>query len=279
MAVNLNPVFKYQSEYFHTQSLHFRRKDKKTKTKKIKGKIKLGYKNIIFSFLFISVLFVAFQQACLFLISWEKLSIDRIVVSCNNPQIQADSQQFLKGKILGNILLLNINRLRQALESHRRIKEVRIRKIFPATLKIKIEERIPAAVIKKQSAFLIDRQGVQLDPVVLRANSNIPLFIDDGNFQLHAQEKQDLAWKCIESLTPAQKDKIDILDLSAYNNVKVKLKDSLTWLKLGENRFSEKIQTYQTEHSYLKLYEPLEYVDLRIPGRLIIKPSPQKEAK
>ena len=279
MAVNLNPVFKYQSEYFHTQSLHFRRKDKKTKTKKIKGKIKLGYKNIIFSFLFISVLFVAFQQACLFLISWEKLSIDRIVVSCNNPQIQADSQQFLKGKILGNILLLNINRLRQALESHRRIKEVRIRKIFPATLKIKIEERIPAAVIKKQSAFLIDRQGVQLDPVVLRANSNIPLFIDDGNFQLHAQEKQDLAWKCMESLTPAQKDKIDILDLSDYNNVKVKLKDSLTWLKLGENRFSEKIQTYQTEHSYLKLYEPLEYVDLRIPGRLIIKPSPQKEAK
>jgi cell division septal protein FtsQ len=279
MAVNLNPVFKYQSEHFQAQSLHFRRKDKKTKTKKINGKIKLGYKNIIFSFLFISILFVAFQQVYLFLISWEKLSIDRIVVSCSNPQVQADSQQFLKGKILGNILLLNIDRLRQALESHRRVKEVRIRRIFPATLKIKIEERVPAAVIKKQSAFLVDRQGVQLDPVVLRANSSIPLFIDAGNFQLHAQEKQDLAWKCMDSLTPAQKDKIDILDLSDYNNIKVKLKNSLTWLKLGENRFSEKIQTYQTERSYLKLYEPLEYVDLRIPGRLIIKPSPRKEAK
>jgi len=279
MAVNLNPVFKYQPEHFPTQSLHFRRKDKKTKTKKIKRKIKLGYKNIIFSFLFISILFIAFQQICLFLISWEKLSIDRILVNCSNPQIQADSQQFLKGKILGNILLLNINRLRQTLESHRRVKEVRIRRIFPATLKIKIEERVPAAVIKKQSAFLIDRQGVQLDPVDLTVNRNIPLFIDEGNFQLHAQEKQDLAWKCMESLTPSQKDKIDILDLSDYNNVKVKLKNSLTWLKLGENQFSEKIQTYQTEHSYLEPYEPLEYVDLRIRGRLIIKPSPRKEAK
>lgn len=279
MAVNLNPVFKYQPEYFHTKSLHFRRKDKKTKAKKIKRKIELGYKNIIISFLFISSLFVAFQQIYLFLISWEKLSIDRIVVNCSNPHIQADSQQFLKGKILGNILLLNINRLRQSLESHRRVKEVRIRRIFPATLKIKIEERIPAAIIKKQSAFLVDRQGVQLDPVVLTANSSIPLFIDDGNFQLHAQEKQDLAWKCMESLTPAQKDKIDIIDLSDYNNVKVKLKNSLAWLKLGENRFSEKIQTYQTEYSYLEPYEPLEYVDLRIPGRLIIKPSPRKEAK
>jgi len=54
---------------------------------------------------------------------------------------------------------------------------------------------------------------------------------------------------------------------------------SLTWLKLGENQFSEKIQTYQTEYSYLEPYEPLEYVDLRIPGRLIIKPRPRKEAK
>jgi len=279
MVVNLNPVFKYQPEHFYTKSLHFRRKDKKTKTKKINGKIKLGYKNIILSFLFISILFVAFQQVFLFLISWEKLSIDRIVVSCSNPQIQADSQQFLQGKILGNILLININRLRQALESHRRVKEVQIRRVFPATLKIKIEERVPAAVIKKQSAFLVDRQGVQLDPVVLIPNSSIPLFIDDGNFQLHAQEKQDLAWKCMESLTPAQKENIDTLDLSDYNNVKVILKSSLTWLKLGENRFSEKIQAYQTERSYLKPYEPLEYVDLRITGRIIIKPSPRKEAK
>ncbi len=279
MAINLNPVFKYQPEHFHTQSLYFRRKDKKTKTKKIKRKIKLGYKNIIFSFLFISILFMAFQQAYLFLISWEKLSIDRIVVSCSNPQIQADSQQFLKGKILGNILLLNINRLRQSLENLNRVREVRIRRIFPATLKIKIEERVPAAVIKKQSAFLVDRQGVQLDPVVLTANSSIPLFIDAGNFQFHAQEKQDLAWKCMESLTPSQKEKIDILDLSDYNNIKVKLKNSLTWLKLGENQFSEKIQRYQADYSYLEPYEPLEYVDLRIPGRLIIKPSPRKEAK
>jgi len=277
MSINLNPVFKYQSEHFHTQSLHFRRKDKKPK--KTMGKIKLAYKNIIFSFLFISILFIAFQQAYLFLISWEKLSIDRIIINCSNPQIQADSQQFLKGKILGNILLLNTNRLRQSLENHRRVKEVRIRRIFPATSKIKIEERVPAAIIKKQSAFLVDRQGVQLGPVVLTANSSIPLFIDAGNFQLHAQEKQDLAWKCMERLTPAQKEKIDIIDLSEYNNVIVKLKNSLTWLKLGANQFSEKIQTYQTEHSYLEPYEPLEYVDLRIPGRLIIKPSPRKEAK
>ena len=82
----------------------------------------------------------------------------------------------------------------------------------------------------------------------------------------------DLSWECLDSLTPAEREMAQILDLSEYKNVKMKLKDSSLWLKMGHDQFSEKIKIYQNERANLEKYGGLEYIDLRIQGRMYLKP-------
>ena len=272
MAVNLNPALKYRSHPMLTESMQFKRKKEKTKTKKIHRKIRLRPIHILLIYMLIAGLFFAFQRIYLFLISWEELQIDTIDVTCAHPGILASAEQFLHDKKLGNILLFNINHLRNTLKSYRWIEETRVRKIFPSTLKIEIRERIPAAVIKNDSLILIDHHGVHLDKITSLEGWPLPLFVDDGSFKTDVKEKLDLAWECLDSLTPAEREMAQILDLSEYKNVKMKLKDSSLWLKMGHDQFSEKIKIYQNERANLEKYGGLEYIDLRIQGRMYLKP-------
>jgi cell division septal protein FtsQ len=272
MAVNLNPVLKYRPQSVFTESMQFKRKKEKTKTKKIQRRIRLRPKHILLIYILVAGFFFAFQRVYLFLISWEELHIDTVEVTCAHPGILASAERFLHDKKLGNILLFNINHLRNFLKSYRWIEDVRVRKIFPSTLKIEIKERIPAAVISNDSLILIDRHGVHLDKIPSLDGWQIPLFVDDGSFKTEVEEKLNLAWECLDSLAPAERERVQTLDLSEYKNVKMKLKDSSSWLKMGHDQFSEKIKIYQHERADLEKFGSLEYIDLRIQGRIYFKP-------
>lgn len=271
MAVNLNPVLKYRSQSVLPESMHFKRKKEQVKTKKIQRKIKLRPKHILLIYMLIAGFFFAFQRVYLFLISWDKLEIDTVKVSCAHPDIQASAEQFLQGRKLGNLLLFNIDHLRNILKSYRWIKDARVRKIFPSTLKIEIQERIPAAVIRTASLTLIDRHGVYLDIIPSLDGWRLPLFLDNDSFQTYGEEKLSLAWKCLDSLSPTDREMVQILDLSEYKNVKMKLKDHSPWLKMGDGQFSKKIEIYRESRAVLEKHGSLEYIDLRIQGRIIFK--------
>lgn len=271
MALNVNAAYKYRTDPFFSYSLHFRRKEKKTKTKKIHRKIRLKFMHIIFFFLLVGGLFFSFQQLYLFLISWDKLNITEIKILCNKPEIKEDIEEYFYGSQLGNILLLNIDRLQETLTEHNWIKSVRIRKIFPSSLKIEINERIPSAVLNKEALFLVDREGVLLKQINQGKNTNLPLFVDSNRFRHDYTEKLQLAWNCLESLSPTLREHIQTLDLSDYGNVTVRLKNSPTWLILGNSQFSEKLQSFKLHSASLEKYGAMEYIDLRFQDRFIFK--------
>lgn len=271
MAVDFNPVYRYRTNPFFSQTKQFRRKKGRVKTKKVQKKIKLKFKHILFCFILQIGIFFGVQQSYLFLLSWENLNVDKIEILCSQPEIKAEIQHFFKDKKLGNILLLDIGHLQQTLSIHRWIKDVQVKKIFPSSLKIEIKERTPVAVVKKETLFLIDKQGVLLEQINPQEIANYPLFIDLNNFEKDYQEKIKLAWECLANLFPSEKELIEVLDLSGYENVTVKLKESATRLILGNNKFSEKLRSYQKNRASLEKYGDLEYVDLRFPDRLFIK--------
>ena len=289
MAVNFSTTFKSKAEYLLSQSNQFRRGDSQAKTEKIQRKIRLRYKHVALSFILLVGFFLLVQQSYLFLITWKTLNIDQIEVMCRKPDIQIVTEQFLAKQDLGNILLLDIGRLRKAIETHRWIERIHVRKKFPSTLKIEILERVPAAVLKKDSFILIDRHGVELESIESETDLNIPLLLDRKKFRSHTKEKLQLAWECLDDLSMSQKDKIKSLDLSEYKNIKVRQKGSDTWIILGNDQFSEKLQLYQSERANLEKYGTLEYVDMRIQNRFYFKPkirladsvifSPGKEEK
>lgn len=273
MASHATPPLRYRTNIFLSEPLQFRRKDKKPKPKKMVRRIKVKFSHIFLCFLLISGLFVFVQRAYLFLISWDKLNVDHIEVSCQKERIAEDVRQFLEGRSLGNLMILDIHALKAKLVVHPWIKDVRVRKTFPSVLKIAILERQPYAIMKSHRLFLIDREGIKLQETDFYHHWDLPLFVDDKNFLQNSEEKLNLAWAFLESLDPSVRALVDTVDLTEYENVKVKLKDSPTWLVLGEKLFFERVQFYLAQEAFMKQFGPLEYVDLRFEERMYIKPQ------
>jgi len=230
------------------------------------------------AFLFLATFFLALQQLSLFLITWDRLNVTEIDIVCGKSEITEEVRDVLSRKNFGNILLLDIGRLQDALTDHRWIKKVRVKKIFPSSLRIEIEERIPEALVKKENFYLIDRDNVELEKVDPQSKPELPLLIDKNYFRQNYDQKMDLAWRCLEELSPEEREKIEILDLSEYENLSLKLKESGTWLILGNDRFAEKLRLHQKNRARLQKYGTLEYVDFRFQDRMIIKPL-QKQGR
>lgn len=272
MAYNLNPTVRHRTHSLLAEPMQFQRGRGKIKTKKIQRKVKLKFKHILFYIILLGGIFYSLQQSYLFLISWDKLNIQEVEVISQKPEIKQEIQQFLEGKRLGNILLLDISLLQEKFTAHRWIKEVRVRKILPSTLKIEIHARTPAALLKHSLTYVIDEEGVFLEQIKQGETVNLPLLIDSNLFQKDYEGKLNLAWECLRSLSPEEKEQLEVLDLTEYENVTVLLKENQTRLILGNDRFSEKIRLYTRMQAKLEKYGDLEYIDLRLHDRLYIKP-------
>ncbi len=251
-------------------SLHYRRKEGRIHTKKLHRKIKLRFRHIFLSFIFLAGFFLVLQQVFLFAISWEKLDIKNVYISCENQSTKNDVQDMIEDYPFGNILLFDNKNLLEKIEAFPRVKNVIIRKIFPLSLNISIDERKPFAVLRKEFLSVIDTEGV----IIRRLESHdipLPLLFDENNFKDYYREKIDLARECLEKMTPEERQNIEILDLSENLNVKIKTRDSITWLVLGNNRFGENFRRFLAEKTYLERLGDLEYVDLRFQDRFFIK--------
>lgn len=250
---------------------HYRRKEGQVRLKKLHRRVKLRFKHIFMSFLFLVGFFFILQQLFLFAFSWDKLDIKQIFISCENQAIKNNIQDMIEDYAFGNILLFDKNNLQTRIESIPRIKSVSVKKIFPLSLNISIEERKPFAVLKRDFLYVIDHDGVIIDRTDSH-NTPWPLFIDKDNFNEYYREKIELARQCLEKMTPEEKNNIEILDLSENLNIKIKMKDSPTWLILGNDRFGEKYRRYLSEKTFLERWGRLEYVDLRFLDRFFFRP-------
>lgn len=272
MAYNLNPTLRHQTHDYISETMQFQRGKRKVKIKRIQRKSKIKFKHILFYFILLGGIFYGVQRTYLFLISWDKLNVQKVEVVSGKPEIQEEIQRFLEGKSLGNILLLDISLLQEKFTAHRWIKEVRVRKILPSTLKIEAKVRSPIALLKLDNIYLIDREGVLLEKIEKGEKVNLPLLIDSNKFKNDQKEKFQLAWECLYSLSPDEKEQIEVLDLTEYENISVRLKNCRTTLILGNERFSQKLRLYSQLRARLERFGELEYVDLRFHDRLYIKP-------
>lgn len=260
-----------------TQQTSYRRKRGKIETKKIHRKIKLKIRHILLAFVLLVGFFYGFSRLYLFLMTWEKLIIDEVEIICQKEEIQRDLQHFFAGEYLGNIMLLNIGNLQELLATHTWIKEVHIRKIFPSTIRIETTERIPIALLEKEDYYLIDKDGILLQKMSPEERPDLPVFIDANRFKRDFDRKLALAWTCLDNLEGSIRTQIRMMDLTEYENVSLQLRNSDTWLKLGDSHFKEKYQLFLENMALFKAYGPLEYIDFRYEGRFILRPLPQKK--
>ena len=272
MAVNLNPSIKQKVQPLFSESAQFRRSRERVNSSKMYRRIKLKFSHIFFSFLLLCSFFLGIQQGYLYLITCEEFQIKSVEIVCGNASIKTDTQSYIQNRRLGNLFLLDMQKLKQSVVSHPRIKDVRIRKLFPSSLKITIEERKPAAVMIKEKYLLMDRDGVVLAESEKRIHPDLPLLVDEGNFQKNPGEKLSMAWRCLEELEPEIQKQVDTMDFSRYNCLTVKLRGRSERLILGNKEFSNKIKTFLDNVNVFSKFGELRSIDLRFPDRFILTP-------
>ncbi len=94
-----------------------------------------------------------------------------------NPNIIHIALSEFKGE---NLYLLEDDAVRDRLLQNPSVKDVRVLRIFPSTLKVVIEERLPIAYFQtdQNEYYLIDEQGVLLDKVALSDGLDVPVFCE-----------------------------------------------------------------------------------------------------
>jgi len=255
----------------YAHPLQFQRGGGKAQVKKIKRKIPLKVRHIALVFVILALLFLSIQRLYLFLISWEKLNIRDIDIRCAHEALKEDILQAFPREYLGNILLLDISDIQDRLESYSWIKEARIRKVLPSSLKIEIIERKPAVFIKKENLLLIDEEGVELEREKYFDGADYPFLIDENNFEQNYEDKLKLARECLDNLEVEDKGRLEWLDVTNLENIVLKFKDSPIKILLGDKQFAQKLSLFQRNRArWENQFGPIDYIDLRFQDRVYI---------
>ena len=93
-----------------------------------------------------------------------RFEVSKVTLTGNSKLPQKELLEWL-GPVTGNnIFMLNLEDLSTKLAGHPWVRTVSVRKVFPQTLTVQVEERKPYARIKLDRVYVIDNFGVLLAP-------------------------------------------------------------------------------------------------------------------
>jgi cell division septal protein FtsQ len=257
---------------FLAQPLVFQRGEGTPRAKKTPKRIALRAKHVALLFFLFAGTSYSLCRAYLFLISWDKLTVRSVQVVCDRPALKQQLDLAFEGKSLGNILLCDIDGLRTQVRAFIWVKEARIRKVFPCSLRIEVTERTPRALVQGYGLTLVDEEGVELERPASADAFGLPVLADQNGFRNGRPEKLGLAWQCLDDLSPEERSQVAGLDLTNPGTVDLRFRDDPVRIKLGDRGFKEKVRFYgERKTEWENEFGDLEYVDLRFDGRVYLK--------
>ena len=275
MAQKSNPRRHSQSD--GDKSARFMRKKAGNRPLKMRKKSRLTSRHIILTFFILGVFFFGVERLWTFLITWEQLNIKQVEIDCRHPLLNNQVKDFISRIPMGNILLLDPSEISISLKDLPWAATVRVRKIFPSTLRVTVVERKPWAVVKKDRIYLIDRDGVVLQPAGPEAMDSLPLLSDREEFADDYLHKIQAAGKFLDLLIPGEKADIATIDLSSGSNMKISTRYPPNELYLGRKGQVERFRYFQQIKGRLGLYGSFDYVDLRFDDRIYLKIRPESK--
>jgi len=148
------------------------------------------------------------------------------------------------------LLLVDVVRLQQALETHPWIRRAVVRRVFPDTLVVDLDEREPVAVLKTGTGgreFLLDREGKLISEGVPVADEGLPVLtgVDYseailGTSEAVARIRSGIALAGLLDRSGAGRTEVDLRkagDMVAYS--------SGLRLRFGEGDLGDKVDRYR----------------------------------
>jgi cell division septal protein FtsQ len=218
--------------------------------------------------------FFALDRAYLFLISWDELTVRKVELAGGRESVRRTLVAFLRTRPIGNILLCDISLLQRELRSYPWVREARIQKVFPATLRIEILERQPLALLEKDGLAVVDSEGTALERSAAAGSwPGLPVVRDENGFHDDFWEKWRTATACLEALTPAERARLAVLECSDDGRISVEFRDDPVRLILDGTSVRERLDRFAACRADLEArFGPLEYADLRLADRIVVRP-------
>jgi cell division septal protein FtsQ len=210
------------------------------------------------------------------------LRVRTITVEGNVRLSSGEVQTLIDGLRGTNILSADLDRYRRRLLASPWVAAVAIRRVLPATVEVFVAERVPIGLTRIGSElYLVDRSGVVIEefgpqhaefdlPVIdgaLQPTKNSEPAIDPRRTELAAQFLDAVA---ADKGLAAHVSQVDVDDL---RNVVVLLDGDTTFLHLGTDSFTERLQSYLDLAPTLRANVPeIDYVELRFAPRIYVRP-------
>ena len=211
----------------------------------------------------------------------ETFTIRNISVS-GNHRLSSGQVQALLGSLVGsNIVAADLEAARRDLQDAPWVDHVEIRRVFPDSLSVVLTEREASALAQiNDTLFLLDSTGTAIDqygpnyaefdlPIVhgLTGGDSREMLIDEqrarvlGRFLDSLQGRQDLV------------ERLSEIDLRDPQNVVVVLKGDTAAVRLGREKFVERLSSYVELAATLRERVPdIDYVDVRYVPQLVVGP-------
>ena len=217
-----------------------------------------------------------------FVLASDALTVTRITVQGNQRMSRGEVLGLLDGLSGTSIVLTDLESWRQKLLMSPWVEEASIRRMFPGTLAVAIEERQPIGIGRiKGTLYLIDKTGTVIDEFGPNY-ADLDLPIVDGlspkgeEDQSMVQARAALAGRLMSELArrPKLAGQVSQIDVSDSRNAIVLLKGDTALLRVGDERFTERLQSYLDLMPALRERIPdIDYVDLRFDERVYVRPQ------
>ena len=223
--------------------------------------------------------------------SWLALAV------VNAPVLRVDTirvvgaRHLSTGEVLGaleglrgrNILFVRLDDGRRQVLACPWVADATIRRSLPRTVEVRVVERHPIGLVRVGEAlFLVDEHGDVIDECGPRyAEFDLPIIdglsrgagqgrdADDRRMQLASRLLRDM------SSRPDLARRISQLDVSDPRNAVVIVDQEPTRVRLGDERFAERLESYlELAGEYRSRVPAIEYVDLRFGERVVVGLQP-----
>jgi cell division protein FtsQ len=209
--------------------------------------------------------------------------IDQIKVRGNHRLSNGEVLAMLQDLRGRSVLAVDLSEWRRTLLTSPWVADASLRRTLPSTVEVVILERAPLGIGRiNGSLYLVDDQGAVIDEYGPNyADLDLPII--DGLSSAPEDEGSDLyrallARRLLDALRARNMaSQISQIDVSDSRNAVVLLEGDPTLIRLGNERFVERLQSYHELAPTLREQVPIiDYIDLRFDERVYVRPARER---
>jgi cell division septal protein FtsQ len=210
------------------------------------------------------------------------LQVKRIGVQGNVRLSAGEVKALVDGLRGSNILTADLGAYRRKLLESPWVQDVALRRLLPSTIEVFVEERRPIGLCRLgPELYLVDRDGTLIDEFGPQyAEFDLPII--DGLVSSPDQggpivdvARVELAARVIDALAERRSlaQRLSQIDVSDVRDAVVLIEGDPARLRLGTERFLERLQNYvDLAPAFRARYPEIDYVDLRFEELIAVRP-------